>query len=404
MFGEALRKSDFSGLSTNVTPVNHGSYGLPPDSVVAEFQAAMADDLSFPDRYMFVRQPQDYVSALKTVGDIIHCDYHDVAIVNNSTSGVNTVLKSFPWKRGDKLLLTSVVYPACENIAQFTAKMNGVEVEKMVADIEKGQDHLLAEFEKKIKSGGYRMAMFDVVSSMPAFLFPYEQMVQVCRENGVLSMVDGAHGVGLVPLDLGRLQPDFFVSNLHKWFFTPRGTALLYVNKKHHATIQPLVQSHVWVEDVGEETLIKKFTFAASDNYAKLRCIEPAKQFRDRLGGDDAIWNYAAGLRDQVMGWLSKRWGMEELGDQRLMMANIWLPEKFVLPFEEIEALKRNSSEDGHFLQIGFYQGRPVLRLSFQVYNEVGDYEKAIEYLEKAIEKRLEERSLEKGVATLTTK
>lgn len=60
------------------------------------------------------------------------------------------------------------------------------------------------------------MAVFDTVVSAPGVRLPFERLVGVCRERGVLSLVDGAHGAGCVGMDLGGLDADFWVSNCHK--------------------------------------------------------------------------------------------------------------------------------------------------------------------------------------------
>lgn len=67
------------------------------------------------------------------------------------------------------------------------------------------------------QGGRVRLAVFDTVVSMPGVRVPFEALIKVCRELGVLSCVDGAHGVGHVELNLGTLDPDFFVSNCHKY-------------------------------------------------------------------------------------------------------------------------------------------------------------------------------------------
>ena len=64
-----------------------------------------------------------------------------------------------------------------------------------------------------------RLAMFDTVLTFPGARMPWEDLVEACKEMGVLSLIDGAHGIGHIDLShLGKVGPDFFVSNCHKYF------------------------------------------------------------------------------------------------------------------------------------------------------------------------------------------
>lgn len=62
-----------------------------------------------------------------------------------------------------------------------------------------------------------RAAVFDTIHSVPGVRFPFERFVAICRDEGILSVIDGAHGIGQIPLDMNTLQPDFLVSNCHKY-------------------------------------------------------------------------------------------------------------------------------------------------------------------------------------------
>ena len=83
------------------------------------------------------------------------------------------------------------------------------------------------------ESGNRIVAIVDAVSSNPGVRMPWKQMVQICREEGVWSVVDAAHSLGQEPdIDLHAARPDFWVSNCHKWLYAKRGCAALYVPKR----------------------------------------------------------------------------------------------------------------------------------------------------------------------------
>lgn len=84
---------------------------------------------------------------------------------------------------------------------------------------------MLDTFQNQIK-----VATIDHISSTPSVLFPVKELVELIHERGVIAVVDGAHAVGNVPLDMTDINADFYFSNFHKWGFAPKNAAFLYIN------------------------------------------------------------------------------------------------------------------------------------------------------------------------------
>jgi selenocysteine lyase/cysteine desulfurase len=63
-------------------------------------------------------------------------------------------------------------------------------------------------------------------------------------QHGALTIIDGAHAIGNIPLAIETLGVDAYVTNLHKWLCTPRGAALVWVSKLLQPLVRPLVTSH----------------------------------------------------------------------------------------------------------------------------------------------------------------
>jgi selenocysteine lyase/cysteine desulfurase len=141
-----------------------------------------------------------------------------LVIVPNATIGINTVLRNFTFKDGDKIVYLSPVYGAIEKTVQYLSESTPVTAVEFEITLPISDDELAEGFQAVLHEHGpsVKFAIFDTIVSMPGIKLPYERLTKICRENGVFSLIDGAHGIGYIPLDLNSFQPDFLVTNCHK--------------------------------------------------------------------------------------------------------------------------------------------------------------------------------------------
>ena len=87
-------------------------------------------------------------------------------------------------------------------------------------------------------------AAIDHITSPTGVIFPIKQIIALFKERGIPVLIDGAHAPGQIDLHLDTLGADYYIGNCHKWLYSPKGAALLWVDKKHQSKIHPTVISH----------------------------------------------------------------------------------------------------------------------------------------------------------------
>jgi selenocysteine lyase/cysteine desulfurase len=154
--------------------------------------------------------------------------------------------------------------------------------------------------------------------------------------------VDGAHAVGQVPLNLNELDPDFYVSNCHKWLCAPKasscsdygdctdvtcdnlsynmqGVAFLRIRKDHQDKIHPLVISHGYKKGFQAE-----FLWAATMDYCSYLSMLAVVEFFNRVG-PQKVMDYNHKLVLWAAHTLAKMWETDVLVDQDSIPNTIFL-------------------------------------------------------------------------------
>lgn len=357
-------------------------------------------------------------------------------MIPNATTGINNILRDFVYDADgrDEILYFSTIYGACGKTVNYVAEINRglVQPREVKLTYPMSDSDLVATFKAAISASRAarkvpRLAIFDTVSSNPGLRIPYEQLTKVCKEEGVLSVIDGAHGVGHVPLDLSALDPDFFVSNAHKWLFVPRGCCVFYVPVRNQEMIRSsLPTSHGFVPKSGSggtpssmrqpehSEFVNNFEFVGTIDNTSYLVVEEAIKWRQQVcGGEEAIIEYNSRLAQEGGKLIAKILGTKTLDNAEktltdCCMVNVLLP----LEISESPISGTNTvnpakvadvtlwtqetlmKEHNTFIAIGYTQGQWWARLSGQVYLDIEDFEWAAYRLKEICERAGKEESL----------
>lgn len=171
-----------------------------------------------PDRFIRYEYPRLLDCSRTAMADFLKVPVEEVVFVANATTAVNAILRNLRFKEDDLIVYLDPVYGACEKTIDFITETTLAESLKVKFSYPISDDDLVIKFQEALAAnvGRVRIALFETIASLPGVRLPFERLTEVARSYGVLSLIDGAHAVGHLPLDLTKLQPDFFVSNCHK--------------------------------------------------------------------------------------------------------------------------------------------------------------------------------------------
>ncbi|MDI6868244.1 MAG: aminotransferase class V-fold PLP-dependent enzyme [Coprothermobacterota bacterium] len=225
--------------------LNHGSFGACPKPV-RDRQNELKELMEKEPVEFLARNMQGLLEeARKALANFIGAQSEDLVFVPNATHGVNTVLRSIPFKEGDEIICTNHIYFACTNALNFISSLSGVRIVNVLIPYPpRSREDLIDPILSSI-SPRTRLVLIDHITSPTALIFPIEEIVRELEGKGIPVLVDGAHGPGMVPLNMNALQASFYAGNCHKWLCTPKGSAFLWVRKDWQKKIRPLAISHL---------------------------------------------------------------------------------------------------------------------------------------------------------------
>lgn len=264
-------------LNPQVAFFNHGSFGACPKPVFEEYQRWQRELEWEPVDFLGRRREKLLEEAKAKLAEYVNAPADDMVFVVNATQGINTVARSLRLKPGDEILTTNHEYGAVNKTWQFVCEKTGAKfVEHHISLPVTTHEAFIEAFWADV-TPRTRVISISHITSPTALIFPIAEICRRAREAGILTVIDGAHAPGQVPVDLERIGADFYSGNCHKWLSAPKGSGFLYVRAEHHPIIDPLVISHGWVP---EGTLVSRNEWQGTRDIASFLAVPAAIDFQ----------------------------------------------------------------------------------------------------------------------------
>ncbi len=183
----------------------------------------------------------DYSSFLKVMEEtkdllakLINCNVDRIAFVDNTSNGINIIAQSIEWKKGDRILLNDVEFPA--NVypflnlkrfgveIDFVKSLNGIVTAEQIIDSVKPETRLIS---------------VSFVQFLSGYKIDLDKIGNYCRANNVIFCVDGIQGIGAVKIDVQKSKIDFLSCGTQKWLLGMQGLAFIYIDENLQRKISP---------------------------------------------------------------------------------------------------------------------------------------------------------------------
>jgi isopenicillin-N epimerase len=379
-------------LDPAYTYLNHGSFGACPIAVLEAQQRYQAQ---------LERQPMNFLGrdleplldrSRQRLAEFLGATPENLVFVPNATTGVNTVLRSLKFQPGQEILTTDHAYNACRNALDYVAERDGARVvmAPVPFPLAAEPEQAAAEMVTAVLAGVTPqtcLALLDHVSSQTGLVWPLEALIPALKRQGVATLIDGAHAVGMLPLGLDKLGATYYSGNCHKWLCAPKGAGFLYVQPQQQPQIRPLTISHgANATRTDRSRFWLEFDWTGTQDPSPYLCIATAIEVMAELlpGGWPAIQQHNHDLVVQARQLICHQLGLAlPCPSARLgSLASIILP-----PAPDCSLMDLLWQQFKIEVPVFAWPQPPhrILRISASLYNQIADYA----YLAAALETTL---------------
>jgi isopenicillin-N epimerase len=339
-------------LDPEVTFLNHGSFGAAPRAVFERYQAWQRELEREPVDFIARRLGPLLAEARAELGAFVGAGADDLTFVQNATTGVNMAARALGLQPGDEVLSTNLEYGACVLTWQRLCTF-------VQADVAELFEHVTERT---------KAVFVSHITSETALLLPVDEIVAQARSLGLATIVDGAHAVAQVDLDLDALGADFYAGNCHKWLCAPKGAGFLHVRPEWQERVDGAITSWGYEDPA---TFRSRTELQGTRDSSAYLTVPAAIAF---VRAHD-VRERCVALAREARRDLCELLGTEPIAPEEmvLQMASVRLPAP------DIELTRRLFDE--HRIEIPVSHDGTLLRISIAPYNDRADVDRLLEAL-----------------------
>jgi isopenicillin-N epimerase len=376
-------------LDPSVINLNTGSFGPLPRVVFDQVTALRKRLAAEPMDFLIREVPPLLWETRRRLAAYLGGDPRRLVFTTNVSAAVNLVAAALRLAGPGEVLLTDHEYGAMHWCWERAAVRQGLTLRTFPLPIlARTPAEIVAAVGAAITERT-RLLFFSHVLSPTGLVLPARDICAEARRRGVLTVIDGAHAPGMLPVAVDELGCDFYGGNCHKWLLAPTGCGFLYVGAGNEDRLQPLQVSWGWHHDrtradepdeFGSTPRLRALEFEGTRDYCPWLSVPAAIDFQDDLGPErirGRIAELAAHTRGRLDGLAGLRLATPAHPELHGAMTAFRLPEGV-----DVVALRRRLWE-GPRIEAPVVERAeaPLIRVSTHFYNTEGEIDRLADVL-----------------------
>jgi selenocysteine lyase/cysteine desulfurase len=226
--------------------LNNGSLGIAPRPVVEAVTGCLTRDAGLASdeypRWGYETLDEHRAELARYLG----CPKDSLALTHNATEAMSVIANGIDLQAGDEVVLTDQEHPSGREPWLVRQARYGIQVRVVKIPLPPKDPEQLAGLLASAIGPRTRVVSFSGILTTTGLIMPVRAICDAARARGVVSVVDGAHMNGQIPLRLEDLGCDYFAGSPHKWLFAPAGCGLLYGRPEMLDRLWPAIATGGW--------------------------------------------------------------------------------------------------------------------------------------------------------------
>jgi len=371
-------------INPNVIFLNHGSFGATPKPVFREYQRWQRELEEQPVEFLGRRFTHLMAESRAALGKYLGTHGDNLVYTQNVTISLNIVARSLELGPGDEVLSTDHEYGAIDRTWRFLSRERGFRyINQRISTPIKSEESFVENFWQGVNSRT-RVIAISHITSPTAIIFPIKEVIQRARAAGIITVIDGAHVPGQIPLHLDSLGADFYGGNLHKWLCAPKGSGFLYARPERQHMVKPLVVSWGYESETPSGSkFIDEQEWWGTRDVAAFLAVPAAIEFLEKHYWHQVQEECHTLARDAQSG-ICELTGLSSLYPQadglRSISGQAWFGQMITapLPVDTDTVVLKTRLYDEYCIEVPLvdWNGNKLIRVSVQGYNTRRDIDK----------------------------